>query len=194
MTEDQSQDCVHGFRQSECATCFGTSEVVTAPARQISVADAEKIRKAVNVELSQNRKVSPDQVLSTLEGRLRMLLAPDPRGFGIRKVDELTASWRARKIHCEPAELLIMRAVQRTRPAGQFSVTRRGDVFTSSSFGYTQSEDRLYVSGLSPLIYDLGLMYWVHRERAGGRFMLAPNGDVSEAMEPHAYLLTIVPR
>lgn len=87
-----------------------------------------------------------------------------------------------------------MRAVQRTRPSGQFSVTRHGSVFTSSKHGYTQIEDRLYVSGLSPLIYDLGLMYWLHRERAGGRFMLAPNGDVSEATKPHAYLVTVVPR
>lgn len=70
----------------------------------------------------------------------------------------------------DPVELLIIRELAVTSPAKQFGVTPAGTVFTASTFGKSQEHERLYVSGLSPLLDTVAEIFNGQRQGAGGRF------------------------
>ena len=77
------------------------------------------------------------------------------------------------KREAHPIELLIVRAISRTRGAAQFGVTPQGRVFTTDTYGSSyHSGRREDVTGLSHLLDDAAELYldWKIRERDGGRF------------------------
>lgn len=70
----------------------------------------------------------------------------------------------------DPVELLIIRELAATSPAAQFGATPTGTVFTASTFGKSKEHERLYLSGLSPLLDTVAEIFNTQRSGEGGRF------------------------
>lgn len=77
-------------------------------------------------------------------------------------------------IDVDPIELRIMRALAATHPKGQFAVAKTGAIFTAMTKGFSRERDRIYLTGLSPLIDAIGAFVYEFREETdigiGGRF------------------------
>lgn len=74
----------------------------------------------------------------------------------------------------DPIERLIMQSLSITSPARQYGVSSRSLVFTASTNGWSDESQRVWLSGLSPVIDDVGQYYaaWrrAHDGKIGGRF------------------------
>lgn len=73
-------------------------------------------------------------------------------------------------LDADPVELLIIRELAVTSPAAQFGVTPAGTIFTASTFGKSKEHERLYLSGLSPLLDTVAEILNEQRSGEGGRF------------------------
>ena len=69
-------------------------------------------------------------------------------------------------------ELAIIRAVGRTGVDVLFSTTSFGEVFTHKRHGFSREEDRVYVTGISPVLADVAAHHRRLRGDRGGRFYL----------------------
>jgi hypothetical protein len=71
-------------------------------------------------------------------------------------------------------ELLIMRTLALTSPAHQYAVSKSLHVFATAVNGYSKDDERVWMSGLSPLVDDVGQFYADWRRQLdghiGGRF------------------------
>lgn len=72
-------------------------------------------------------------------------------------------------VGADQAEILIVRALSLTRGECQFTVTPNGAVFASDGNGWTIDRERVFVSGLSPLIDDAADILRQMRGPNGGR-------------------------
>jgi hypothetical protein len=78
-------------------------------------------------------------------------------------------------VDVDPIELRVMRSLATTHPKGQFAVAKTGATFTASTKGFSRETDRIYLTGLSPLIDAIGAFMFEFREDTdqgiGGRFL-----------------------
>jgi hypothetical protein len=76
-------------------------------------------------------------------------------------------------VRAPEVEVLICRLLSATGTTRQYGVTTRGFVFTAAANGFSKEPERIYLSGLSPLLDDLEQCFFEFREGGrvdGGRF------------------------
>jgi hypothetical protein len=172
-----SVECRHGFEVDLCGDCARPSaqSTVHRPRSRkpsLSGAQRQRILKLVVEYARDQPSTVQDEVRRRVERRLSVLDYdwPDLR---YRKVREGFSGGEPLVIEADSEELIILHALAGTGDARQYGVTPRGEVYPSQNHGYLRESDgRLYVQGISPLIEELGAVFTAFRSNEGGRFYL----------------------
>lgn len=199
-------ECPHGLLQVECATCGGLTRRGTGVAdrrlpgarrsardarrgiQQSSAADKVGIRRRIELVLEgQGRSLARD-VRERVEERLARGEVP-AEPLARWKLSVLAGPPALPALESELEEVLIFRALARTGDDRQFGVTPRSEIFASRSHGYTHENERLYITGLSPLIDDVAWHFNAWRSGTGGRLYESHDMIVDAASHRRVFLL-----
>lgn len=91
-------------------------------------------------------------------------------------------------VGADEAETIIVRALSLTRRSAQFTISPNGAVFATEQNGWTIDGQRIYVSGLSPLIDDAADILQQMRDRSGGRMYFTDQNEFIRADSKLSFL------
>lgn len=171
--------CLHDLDFELCGDCSATSVVVTpqpvGPKRQPGLApltteQRRRVRAHAESRLREGGSALSTEVLRRIDERLAAVVF-DREETAYRPHREFFTGGDASAVTVDAEEYLLMHALARTSGALQFSVTRGGEVYASSGWGFTKEEsERLYVTSLSPLLSQIAGFIQAVRVGKGGRF------------------------
>lgn len=133
------------------------------------------------------------EAMERLEARLAAWYGAQMPNVGSRFKNKIA---RGRLAECtvgsDEAERIIVRVLAMTRGDAQFTVSPSGACFATENNGWTKDKERIYISGLSPLIDDAAYILNQMRRNTGGRMFFTRSDEFLDALSRRAFL-TLVP-